>query len=140
MSKYIKINAKDFGLIEFNNVILNIETGEWVDGMVIIYEGDEEINYKYSDIDKVNDREVNLFAKVVDTGTYELLDENMNPVKKLENFYVPKILERFNTSNGYGDYLEFILIRKDDKLFIKLGWKQNDDIESLIMENRWIDN
>ena len=60
----------------------------------------------------------NIHYKVCDDGSYFLLDENRNTVKKIDG-YVPKIM--CPKENGYGDY---IIMDIEENGFIQ-NWKIN---------------
>ena len=53
-----------------------------------------------------NDINCNLFMKVVDEGTYILLDDSQeNVLGKIEQYYVPN--KAIPPTDGYGDYIDF---------------------------------
>ena len=78
--RYLKFSAHDPWEVEFYNVIIDLTKDCLVSG--IIKSGNEN-DYKWSiniekNLNELPNTDSSIFAKVVDSGIYHLLDENMN--------------------------------------------------------------
>ena len=73
-------------------------------------------------------RDGEVFAKVVDTGSYYLLDENNNIVAAIKRGYVPN--KAIPPKNGYSDYIH-LFINKTGKI---TNWYDKPDFS----EFRWL--
>lgn len=142
--RYLKFSANDDWCAEFKDVVIDLVTNCFVDGVIIMrLEGKDEYV-----IDLANDTSSNLdclntfadgleiFAKVCDTGKYYLLDENMNVIFKSENDYVPALMNYYNREEGYGDYIYLLVTntnigRLDNNGNPKINYNRDDDWEKV---------
>ena len=142
--RYLKFSANDDWCAEFKDVVIDLVTNCFVDGVIIMrLEGKDEYV-----IDLANDTSSNLdclntfadgleiFAKVCDTGKYYLLDENMNVIFKSENDYVPALMNYYNREEGYGDYIYLLVTntnigRLDNNGNPKIDYNRDDDWEKV---------
>lgn len=108
--RYLKFSAHDPWEVEFYNVIIDLTKDCLVSG--IIKSGNEN-DYKWSiniekNLNELPNTDSSIFAKVVDSGIYHLLDENMNELFICEG-YVPRLLDYYNVKNGFGDCIELLI-------------------------------
>ena len=105
--RYLKFSAQDPWEAEFYNVVIDLVTDRIIDGIIKIGEEGEKcviVNGKRAKYDFINP-DYSIFAKVVDTGSYYLLDENMNVIFESHG-YVPKLMDYYNTEPGFGDCID----------------------------------
>ena len=123
--RYLKFNAKDEFGPEFINVIIDLTTDKVIDGIIKVNDNDSSDSSDSSDNDKpriiINGKnkagnlictKYNVFAKVVDSGEYYLLDEELTPVFKSIG-YVPSLMDYYNNEPGYGDYIDLTFMELD---------------------------
>ena len=110
---YLKFTAEDSAL-RFYNVIIDLYTNSLVSG-IITYDMPDDSKSINVENDIHSLKGIQLFAKPVDTGCYWLLDKDKNPVYKSYG-YVPSIMEFFNISEGFGDYIDLEIINIKKKL------------------------
>lgn len=105
--KYLKIKACDNSDdIFLNDCIIDLSAtghnciikGKWI-------ENEEEIDL----FDETIEDQLDIFMKVVDMGYYTLLDKDENILYELAG-YVPEVVNYFNKTNGYGDYIDIIVV------------------------------
>lgn len=105
--KYLKIKACDNSDdIFLNDCIIDLSVtgynciieGKWI-------ENEEEIDL----FDETIEDQLDIFMKVVDMGYYTLLDKDENILYELAG-YVPEVVNYFNKTNGYGDYIDITVV------------------------------
>lgn len=108
--RYFKFSAEDPWEIKFTDIVIDLVTDCMISG--IISSGRENDDKWSVDVEKnlneLPNPNYSIFAKVVDTGVYWLLDENMQPVYKSEG-YVPSLMDYYNKNKGFGDYIELLV-------------------------------
>ncbi len=108
--RYLKFSAEDPWETKFQDVIIDLVTDRLISG--IICSGCENEDKWSIDINKdlanLPNPEYSIFAKVVDTGVYELLDEDLNPIFRSEG-YVPSLMDFYNCEEGFGDCIELFV-------------------------------
>lgn len=115
--KYLKFSADDYQEMNFTDVVIDLLNDTLVSGIMTfggIDDSDKtmvDINVNIKDIVNYN---YSIFAKVVDSGDYYLLDENMNVLYESHG-YVPKLMDYYNLSEGFGDYIELLIDDIDRK-------------------------
>ena len=111
--RFLRFSADDPWECRFQDVVIDLVTDRLISG--IIAAGSESDDTWSVDVkngfDTLPNSDCSIFAKVVDTGIYELLDENHNVVFKSEG-YVPFLMDYYNREPSYGDYIELLI---DDK-------------------------
>lgn len=108
--RYFKFSANDPSEVEFYNVVIDLVTDRLISGIMSAgseNEDDWSVDIK-KNISTLPNADFSIFAKVVDTGVYELLDENMNVLFKSEG-YVPFLMDYYNREEGFGDYIELLI-------------------------------
>lgn len=142
--RYLKFSAIDDYEAEFIDVVIDLVTDCIISGVIKIGEEDEDrltINVP-KDLDKLPNAEYSIFAKVVDTGSYYLLDEDKNVLFKSVDYYVPSLMDYYNGEPGFGDcidlYIEDIKTGKlkhhgSNKISYNNhdDWKEVDEAENL---------
>ncbi len=114
--KYLVFSADDPFTMSFKDIVINLESNKIVNGILTLgedcdpYKESYRLNPCQEYIDKLRpiankNGILDLFAKVVDTGTYYLCDENIEELYVYPG-YVPKLMDYYNTSPGFGDYIE----------------------------------
>ena len=104
---YLKFSAEDPCEIKFTDIVIDLVTDCIISGVISSGRENEDkwsIDIK-KNLNELPNSKYSFFAKVVDTGVYWLLDENMHPVYKSES-YVPSLMDYYNCEPGYGDYIE----------------------------------
>lgn len=105
MIKYLRINAVDGLELGIRDLIIDLETNKMLSGFI-----DEFEDYKMISTVSIEDyaKEHNgIWAKVVDNGRYDLLNENNEIVSSVQG-YVPEWVDaRYNCNEGFGDYIDF---------------------------------
>lgn len=112
--RYLKFSAIDSYEAEFIDVVIDLVTDCIISGVIKIGEEDEDrltINVP-NELDKLPNPDYSIFAKVVDTGSYYLLDEDKNVLFKSEG-YVPFLMDYYNREPGYGDCIELLIDNKN---------------------------
>ena len=120
--RYLKFSAKDEFGPEFIDVIIDLTTDKVIDGTIKMNESDSSDS---SDDDRprfiINGRNkagnlirqnYDVFAKVVDSGEYYLLNKEFTPIFKSWG-YVPKLMDYYNNEPGYGDYIDWTFMELD---------------------------
>ena len=111
--RFLRFSANDLCECRFQDVVIDLVTDRLISGTISAGEENDDtwsVDVK-NGFDTLPNSDCSIFAKVVDTGTYELLDENHNVVFKSEG-YVPFLMDYYNREPGYGDYIELLI---DDK-------------------------
>lgn len=108
--KYLKFTAKDDyeDKVSFKDVVIDLVTDCLMCGTISREVNGQNISVDLTELKDTSKmfKEISFFAKVVDTGTYFLLDENMNIIYKSEG-YVPSLFDYYHVDGrGYGDYIE----------------------------------
>lgn len=75
-----------------------------------------------------------IWAKVVDGGTYYLLDEYGDPIY-FHKGYVPRVFDFYNKYEGYGDYIDLTLQKIGDKYYV--NHKEQSIPNDYIDESEW---
>lgn len=105
MIKYLRINAVDGLKLGIRNLIIDLETNKILSGII-----DEFEDYKIISTVSIEDyakKHNNIWAKVIDNGRYDLLNENNEIVSSVQG-YVPEWVDaRYNCNEGFGDYIDF---------------------------------
>lgn len=135
--RYLKFSAEDTFECVFYDVIIDLVDDRLVSGIIKFGEEgqyDTTINIEKNLEDLVN-HEYSIFAKVVDSGMYWLLDENFNALFKSEG-YVPKLMDYYNGEEGFGDYIDLYIddiktgkLRHHDG--VKIAYNRVDDWEEI---------
>lgn len=139
--KYLKFSAHDPWECNFIDVVIDLTTNQLVSGKLEIGDWEDSEHLLKIDISKDSDMkklsEVNniIFGKVVDTGSYYLLDENKNILFQCDKWYVPSLMDYYNIEPGYGDCIYFKVT--DIRSLIKTEQK---DIWDFNQEDDWIEN
>jgi len=106
---YLRFSAQDPYEAEFYDVVIDLTTDCIISGIIKIGEYDSKSPRLTINASKGFDNLVNsnhsIFAKVVDSGTYQLLDDKMNAIYEHEG-YVPKLMDYYNNNEGFGDYID----------------------------------
>lgn len=105
MIKYLRINAVDPYEIGILDLVINLETNSIESGSIIKYKDYKE--FEVIPIAEYCKKHNLIYAKVVDNGRYESLDENFNVISDIQS-YVPEWINlKYNQHEGYGDYIDF---------------------------------
>ena len=118
---YLRINAIDPTYIGLRDVLINLDTDRIESGTINLYKEGKEISSSIQEYVQFYDT---IFAKVVDLGIYEIID-NDNVIIRQEG-YVPDFLGI--NSPAYGDDINF---DTDCNGFI-LKWKEKNIKEQII--------
>ena len=143
--RYLKFSAKDEFGPEFINVIIDLTTDKIFSGNININDSDSSDSDCDSPRFIINGRNkagniikshYNVFAKVVDSGEYYLLDKEFHPIFKCLG-YVPHLMDYYNNEPGYGDYIDLTFIELDrGKLkhsnMSKIYFNNDDDWQEII--------
>lgn len=125
--KYLKFSAHDPWECNFIDVVIDLTTNQLVSGRLEIGDWEDPEGLlkidisKDSDMKKLSEVKNIIFGKVVDTGSYYLLDENNNVLFQCDKWYVPSLLDYYNVDRGYGDCIYFkvngirSLVKSDQK-------------------------
>lgn len=108
--RFLRFSADDPWECRFQDVVIDLVTDRLISGIIAAGSENEDtwsVNVK-NGFDTLPNSDCSIFAKVVDTGVYELLDENHNVVFKSEG-YVPFLMDYYNREPGYGDYIELFI-------------------------------
>jgi len=135
--RFLRFSADDPWECRFQDVIIDLVDDCLVSGIISAgTESDDEwsINVKEG-FDSLPNPNYSIFAKVVDTGIYELLDENHNVVFKSEG-YVPSLMDYYTRNPGFGDYIELFIDDIDKKHLahskkFKTSYNNPDDWEEV---------
>lgn len=135
--RYLKFSADDPYECTFKDVIIDLVEDKMIYGFITIgsiEDGDERITFdvEHNLSELQHGDKFSIFAKVVDSGVYYLLDENMNEVFISEG-YVPRLMDYYNVERGFGDYIE---LKFDDINTGKL-WHQEQNKISYNDEDEW---
>ena len=108
--RYFKFSAEDPWEIKFTDIVIDLVTDCMISGIISSGRENEEkwSVYINKNLNELPNPSYSFFAKVVDTGVYWLLDENMQPVYKSEG-YVPSLMDYYNRNKGFGDYIELLI-------------------------------
>ena len=139
--RYLKFTACDPWEAEFCDVVIDLENDTIVSGTIKIGEENEDkrtiiVNKNgWENLEKSN---YSIFAKVVDEGSYYLLDNDMKPVYECHG-YVPSLMDYYNCEPGYGDYIDIKIVDTKKSLLFHQSehkTKYNDHDEwTLIMKD-----
>ena len=132
--RYLRFSANDPWECRFQDVVIDLVTDKLISGIIAAGSENEDTwsVYVKNGFDTLPNSDCSIFAKVVDTGIYELLDENHNVLFKSEG-YVPFLMDYYNCRPGYGDYIELLI---DDKTTCHLAHSDKHKI-SFNHEDDW---
>lgn len=133
--RFLKFSADDPWECRFQDVVIDLVTDRLISGIIAAGSKSEDmwsVDVK-NGFDTLPNSDFSIFAKVVDTGVYELLDEKHNVVFKSEG-YVPFLMDYYNREPGYGDYIELLI---DDENTGHLAHADKHKI-SFIWESDWL--
>lgn len=105
MIKYLRIYAIDPYEIGLQGLLINLDTDVIEDGKIVIYNDFKEVTV--SPIQEYCQLKDRIFAKVVDNGKYELLDENRTVIESVQGYVPDWVDKRWNQNKGFGDYIDF---------------------------------
>lgn len=108
--RFLRFSADDPWECRFQDVVIDLVTDRLIGGVIAAgSESDDDWSVDVKNgFDTLPNSDCSIFAKVVDTGIYELLDENYNVVFKSEG-YVPFLMDYYNREPGYGDCIELFI-------------------------------
>lgn len=144
--KYLKFSAEDeYEGIRFQNIIIDLASDRIESGYLTLGEAgdpfkstynlnDNPENYtKFKELLNTNDNILHLFAKVVDSGEYYLLDEKFNELYKCIG-YVPHLMDYYSVRPCYGDYIrlnikenKILEIPEENKKRSKISYNYDED-------------
>ena len=115
--RFLRFSANDPCECRFQDVVIDLVTDKLISGTISAGEENDDtwsVDVK-NGFDTLPNPDCSIFAEVIDTGIYELLDENNNVIFKSEG-YVPFLMNYYNCESCYdnfhGDYIELLI---DDK-------------------------
>lgn len=133
--RFLRFSADDPWECRFQDVVIDLTTDRLISGIISASSENEDtwsVNVK-NGFDTLPNPECSIFAKVVDSGVYELLDENYNVLFKSEG-YVPSLMDYYNRKPGFGDYIKLLI---DDENTGHLAHSDKHK-SSFYNENEWI--
>lgn len=136
---YLRINAIDPTYIGLRDVLINLDTDRIESGTINLYKEGKEISSSIQEYVQFYDT---IFAKVVDLGVYEIID-NDNVIIRQEGYVPDWIDKKYNQEPGFGDYLYFkinvnckLMARSEELINLMLASlissENNYDLESCI--------
>lgn len=108
--RFLRFSADDPWECRFQDVVIDLTTDRLISGIIAASSENEDawsVNVK-NGFDTLPNPKCSIFAKVVDSGVYELLDENYNVLFKSEG-YVPSLMDYYNRTPGFGDYIKLLI-------------------------------
>ena len=108
--RFLRFSADDPWECRFQDVVIDLTTDRLISGIIAASSENEDtwsVNVK-NGFDTLPNPECAIFAKVVDSGIYELLDENYNVLFKSEG-YVSFLMDYYNRKPGFGDYIKLLI-------------------------------
>ena len=115
--RFLRFSANDPSECRFQDVVIDLVTDRLISGTISAGEENDDawsVDVK-NGFDTLPNPDRSIFAEVIDTGIYELLDENNNVIFKSEGC-VPFLMNYYNCEfcydNFHGDYIELLI---DDK-------------------------
>ena len=140
--KYLKFTACDPWEAEFHDVVINLEDDIIVSGIIKIGEENEDrttIIVNKNGWENLEKSDYSIFAKVVDEGSYYLLDNDMKPVYECHG-YVPSLMDYYNCEPGYGDCIDIKIVDTNKSLLFhhpehKIKYNDHDDWTLIITDD-----
>ena len=99
---YLRINAIDPTYIGLRDVLINLDTDRIESGTINLYKEGKEISSSIQEYVQFYDT---IFAKVVDLGVYEIIDDDV--IIRQEGYVPDWVDKKYNRSPGFGDYINF---------------------------------
>lgn len=136
---YLRINAVDPTYIGLQDVLINLDTDRIESGIINLYKEGKEISSSIQEYVQFYDT---IFAKVVDLGVYEIIDDD-NVIIRQEGYVPDWIDEKYNQKPGFEDYIDFkidinckLMARSEELINLMLASlissENNCDLESCI--------
>lgn len=108
--RFLRFSANDPWECIFQDVVIDLVTDRLIGGIIAAGSENEDtwsVDVK-NGFDTLPNSDCSIFAKVVDTGVYELLDDDHNVLFKSEG-YVPFLMDYYNRRPSYGDCIELLI-------------------------------
>ena len=140
--KYFKFSAIDPDEAEFCDIIINLETDRIESGMIKIgEEGDDKIIVNgLNNWGNLVNPEYSIFGKVDDSGSYYLLDKDMNPIFE-HHGNVPNLMKYYNEHPILDNCIDIKIIDLEKSLLAhnikpKISFNNPDDWDEIMSDDK----